>query len=151
MVVGGTIFFKVLLKAGALLLGSRAALIKYGPEYELSSFAFHVNIFLLIFIVSTSYQAPLRLKELNVYHFGFIGPTLAVATGQPWIFFFSIAYLANVGQGLSHEYTGEQATLTRLVSLPSEYAHTVFFPNLLLGSVHESLFGKYDPDAKAIL
>ena len=56
-------------------------------------------------------------------------------------------------QGIAHDVTGQKATLLQLqdntqkeraLTLGCEWSHTLYFPNLLLNSIYESLTGQKD-------
>jgi hypothetical protein len=100
----------------------------------------------------------------------FVGHAAAVATQSPALYFYSLGFFFTVCQGVSHRISGEEATLLQLnVStigkssegrgegggekddskeakewerLGFEWAHVIYFPSLLLMSVHASLTGK---------
>ena len=56
------------------------------------------------------------------------------------------AFQASLLQGAAHRATGELATLPQLgENVSDEYAHTTFFPSLLLQSVGESLLALVAP------
>mmetsp|Transcript_38012 Transcript_38012/g.80483 ORF Transcript_38012/g.80483 Transcript_38012/m.80483 type:complete len:325 (+) Transcript_38012:70-1044(+) len=73
------------------------------------------------------------------FSIGIWGWPLALLTDQPWLYFFSTGYLASLAQGVAHYYAGEEGTLPQLANVSDEYAHTTFFPNILLHSVWQSL------------
>jgi hypothetical protein len=70
--------------------------------------------------------------ELSVT--GLFGWAIAVATDQSALFFYSCGFIATLLQGVSHEVSGEKATLPQLNNVHDEYAHVTFFPALLLQS-----------------
>lgn len=81
---------------------------------------------------------------------GAIGSTiLSVLVNQPILTLFNCAFSATLLQGLSHSLSGETATLIKLEDeedeakkLSFEYAHAVYFPNVLLQSIYENITGK---------
>jgi len=81
--------------------------------------------------------------------FGSIGgSTLSVLIGQRWLMLLSYAYSASILQGLAHALSREQPTLLKLQDdsdreqkISHEWGHVVFFPNLLLHSIHKTLTG----------
>jgi hypothetical protein len=50
-------------------------------------------------------------------------------------------YVASTLQGVSHEATGEKATLGQLTKVSDEVGHTTYFPVLLLHACHQSIIG----------
>ena len=75
---------------------------------------------------------------LTPFSLGVFGWILALLTEQPWLLFYSLGYLASLAQGVSHALTGETPTLPRLRNVRDEYAHTTFFPCLVLQSLLEN-------------
>jgi len=73
------------------------------------------------------------------FFLGIVGWILGILTKQQWLLYYSGGYLASMSQGVAHHYAGEEGTLTQLVDVGDELAHTTFFPNLLLHSVYQSL------------
>lgn len=76
----------------------------------------------------------------------FTASTLSVLIDQPWLLLLSYAYSASLLQGLAHALSREQPTLLKLQQdsdrdqkIKHEWGHVVFFPNLLLHSIHTSL------------
>jgi len=53
--------------------------------------------------------------------------------------FYSMGFLASLGQGVSHHLAQEEGTLPQLAQVADELAHTTFFPNLLFQSAQASL------------
>ena len=52
-----------------------------------------------------------------------------------------------VFQGVAHHYAGEEGTLPQLAKLSDEFAHTTFFPNLLLHSAYQTIVsGPHNPE-----
>lgn len=84
----------------------------------------------------------LRDPLIPIVFFGaFIGRALYISTGVKAIYYLSCAFTASLSQGISHSMSGERATLINLQDVDStvakikfEWAHVVFFPNLLLQS-----------------
>ena len=77
-----------------------------------------------------------------------MGDALAGLADRPSLYFLALGFLANVAQGLSHDLTGEPATLMMLQKTPAgkdrfahEWSHTYYFPCLLVQSVRESVLG----------
>ncbi|CAK4705802.1 hypothetical protein LEN26_001341 [Aphanomyces euteiches] len=96
------------------------------------------NIFLAILLVFSMIKNPL----LPTVAFGYlVGQTLAVASGQTWLFFFSFGFLGSTLQAVAHLVTREIPTLLALEKekpddkLRYEYAHVIFFPNLVFHGV----------------
>eukprot|EP00932_Pfiesteria_piscicida_P015100 SRR837773.27092.p2 GENE.SRR837773.27092~~SRR837773.27092.p2 ORF type:complete len:101 (-),score=28.55 SRR837773.27092:78-380(-) len=79
--------------------------------------------------------------------FGLVGWILSVLTDQPWLFFYSGGFLASLSQGVAHHFAGEEGTLPQLANIADEFAHTTYFPNLLLHSVYQSLTSGRGPAA----
>jgi hypothetical protein len=74
--------------------------------------------------------------KVTPFHIALLGPSLAVVSNQPWLYFYSWGYFATVLQGLAHEVSVEAPTLPRLANLSEELGHTVHFPNLLLQTAY---------------
>ena len=76
---------------------------------------------------------------------GLIGWVLAILTDQKALYFYSGGFAASFGQGVSHMMTGEMATLVQLQAgdtankVAHEWAHTTYFPCLLLQSCLQSM------------
>lgn len=70
-------------------------------------------------------------RHPNCFYFGVSGWAYALLTMQPWVFFWSVGFLASSLQGCAHKYTGQIPTMPQLSSLADELAHTVFFPSIL--------------------
>jgi hypothetical protein len=69
-------------------------------------------------------------------------PLIAALTDQRWMYMYSMAYTASMWQGVAHKTSKEAPTLPQLGNNYSdELAHTTFFPNLLLQSIHHSIVG----------
>ena len=94
--------------------------------------------------------------KLTAFGGAFGAHAAAWATGQPLLYFYSLAFLFQLSQGVSHRISGEQATLLQLndstnkkvVSheqdrrrLGFEWAHVVYFPALLMQSLNQSTLG----------
>jgi hypothetical protein len=79
--------------------------------------------------------------------FGAFGASaLSVLIDIPWLLLLSYAYSASLLQGLAHALSREQPTLLKLQNetdraqkISHEWGHVVFFPNLLLHSIHTTL------------
>mmetsp|Transcript_18515 Transcript_18515/g.22658 ORF Transcript_18515/g.22658 Transcript_18515/m.22658 type:complete len:288 (+) Transcript_18515:586-1449(+) len=69
------------------------------------------------------------------YLIGLYGWIVAKLTGQAWIYYWSLGYVASLAQAVAHTISDEPATLPQLTSIPDEIAHTVFFPNILFQSI----------------
>ena len=72
---------------------------------------------------------------LTPFSIGIFGWVLALMTEQPWLLFYSCGYLASLAQGVCHTLSGEDGTLAKLHNIRDEYAHTTYFPCLVLQSV----------------
>jgi hypothetical protein len=96
-----------------------------------------VNLLLALFMLKTC-SRPFDGKP-PPFLFGLVAWALSILTDQTWMTFYGLGFLATFGQGLSHHYSGEPATLPQLAALSDELAHMTFFPNLLLHSVWQSL------------
>lgn len=70
---------------------------------------------------------------------GTVGWLLSLVTDQRWLYFYSGGFLASMVQGVSHHYAGEEGTLPQLADVGDEFAHTTYFPVLLLHSMYQSL------------
>jgi len=70
---------------------------------------------------------------------GLVGWALSLLTEQRWMLFYSMGFLASLGQGVSHHLAQEEGTLPQLAQVADELAHTTFFPNLLFQSAQASL------------
>lgn len=122
----------------------RVLVARYGLQFVVSrsagTWAKHrsqINMFLAVAMVHLS-RNPFS-RPLSPFLLGFVGWALALLTGQRSTYFYSCAFTASLAQGLSHNVSGELATLPQLSSVADEMAHTTFFPALLLHSVHQSL------------
>mmetsp|Transcript_15310 Transcript_15310/g.20121 ORF Transcript_15310/g.20121 Transcript_15310/m.20121 type:complete len:303 (+) Transcript_15310:154-1062(+) len=73
------------------------------------------------------------------YLFGLYGWILAELTGQEWLYYWSLGYVASLSQGLAHELASEPATLPQLTTVPDELAHTAYFPNLMFQATLQNL------------
>lgn len=78
--------------------------------------------------------------KVTPFHIALIGPSLAVVSKQPWLYFYSMGYFATVLQGLAHEVSAEAPTLPRLANLSEELGHTVHFPTILLQTAYSKFF-----------
>ena len=96
-----------------------------------------VNLLLALFMLKTC-SRPFDGKQ-PPFVFGLVAWALSILTDQAWMTFYGLGFLATFGQGLSHHYSGEPATLPQLAALSDELAHMTFFPALLLHSVWQSL------------
>ena len=106
---------------------------------------FYVNVSVLAFMVGTAIFNPIPEKAadkgrgvagfLTPFSLGVFGWVLALMTEQPWLLFYSVGYLASLMQGVSHTLTRETPTLPRLRNVRDEYAHTTYFPCLVLQSM----------------
>ena len=69
-------------------------------------------------------------------------PLLAALTDQRWMYMYSMAFTASMWQGVAHRTAKEAPTLAQLGNdYSDEFAHTTFFPNLLLQSIYHSTAG----------
>ena len=71
---------------------------------------------------------------LTPFSIGIFGWVLALMTEQPWLLFYSCGYLASLAQGVCHTLSGEDGTLAKLHNIRDEYAHTTYFPALVIQS-----------------
>ncbi|CAK0909112.1 unnamed protein product [Prorocentrum cordatum] len=74
--------------------------------------------------------------QVTPFHIALLGPSLAIVSNQPWLYFYSCGYFATVLQGLAHEVSTEAPTLPRLANLAEELGHTVHFPTILLQTAY---------------
>lgn len=116
----------------------------------------HANLELALTLASSGLLLLMALllqrPAVPVIVGGFLlGRLAAVLTGSAWLFWFSCAGSANIIQGLAHAASKEEATLLKLESVHPgsavnyEWAHVVFFPNLLLHAIHSNFTGS-EPD-----
>ncbi len=102
--------------------------------------------YLLLMILVSFKKNP--LKEMVVL--GSFGcALLSIFLDRDILFYFSGAFTATLMQGASHALSGEEATLLKLENVQDEYtkmtyefAHVVYFPNLLLHAVYEVVRSK---------
>jgi hypothetical protein len=82
------------------------------------------------------------------FTFGLFGWLLAGLSNQPILFWLGSGFLANIMQGVTHDVTGQQATVVNLQNnkgkvVPydntDQWAHVSFFPLLLFHSIRTSL------------
>jgi len=82
-----------------------------------------------------------------------LGRVAAELTAQDSLLLYCGAFAAQILQGISHDVCRQKATLLqhqddtrqgRAQTLGSEWSHTLYFPNLLLNSIYESLTGQKD-------
>ena len=87
-----------------------------------------------------AWPAPAAAPQACAFRVTFRSPARAL---QAW----------QVLQGIAHDVTGQKATLLQLqdntqkeraLTLGCEWSHTLYFPNLLLNSIYESLTGQKD-------
>lgn len=105
-----------------------------------------LSAFAVIIIILCCLRDPVKGSVV----FGSLGgSTLAVLIGQNWLMLLSYAYSASILQGLAHALSREQPTLLKLQDdsdreqkISHEWGHVVFFPNLLLHSIHKTLTGE---------
>ena len=68
-----------------------------------------------------------------------------ILTDNPVLFYLGMAFTASFFQGVTHSLTEEEATLVAIGdkggkdALAFEYAHVVFFPNVLLHTIYDKL------------
>lgn len=103
-----------------------------------------INTVVALVMARLSAQADPTTGKVTPFHMGLVGWLLAILTNQPALYFYSCGFIASLAQGVSHGYTKEMATLVQLQSegfqkFAHEWAHTIFFPSLLIQSVLQSL------------
>jgi len=109
---------------------------------------FCINALCLIHQVKGSEDPTNPKSSISVYKFPLFGIPLAALTDQKWMILYSAGFIGSTLQGMSHDITGERATLVQLEeqgnALPQEMAHATFFPNLLFHSCLDSILAKED-------
>jgi hypothetical protein len=130
----------ITLKMGGLHLAARShtgMLAEYSTQLLFA--------FALIIVILCCQRDPVKGSVL----FGSFGASsLSVLIDQRWLLLLSYAYSASLLQGLAHALSREQPTLLKLQNdsdreqkISHEWGHVVFFPNLLLHSIHTTLTG----------
>ena len=89
------------------------------------------------------YQSSISKYGHREYQLGYMYlPLLAALTDQRWMYMYSMAFTASMWQGVAHRTAKEAPTLAQLGNdYSDEFAHTTFFPNLLLQSIYHSTAG----------
>lgn len=103
-------------------------------------------LFLIAAMASKTFLLPMSNQFLVVVFGACAGHTLSVLMNEPLLYYHSCAFTATLLQGLAHQWSFEQGTLQKLQSnqdktkkIAYEYAHVVYFPNLLLHAVATAL------------
>eukprot|EP00756_Hemistasia_phaeocysticola_P061129 Hpha_TRINITY_DN4626_c0_g1::TRINITY_DN4626_c0_g1_i1::g.97023::m.97023 len=89
-------------------------------------------------LLQLSYR-PMQRRP-NVFMYALIGWIISTVTGESAFFLHSCAFTASLFQGISHQLSGEKATLMQLTDAHDEWAHTTYFPLLLTHRLWDTLF-----------
>lgn len=125
-----------------MLLVARLALQKFvltPAQGALKNVRTPINVALAVFMLKAC-QDPFGGK-VPPFFLGIVGYVIAMLTDQRWLFFYAGGFLGSLGQGVSHHYSMQLATMPQLALYADEVAHATFFPSLLYHSVYESLMG----------
>lgn len=111
----------------AVRWGLQAAILATGSVGKLANFKTPIaaTALLLTFVVSCT-KEPLKITM-----YALIGWLLALLTGESAFFWYGCGFSASLLQGISHEVTGEQATLPHLKNQHHEFAHCTYFPAMV--------------------
>jgi len=99
----------------------------------------HKNIVNAVIFAFVGYACLDPFGKVPPFFLGLIGWALSLLTNQPWVEFYSLGFLATLGQGLSHHLAKEQGTMPQLAKYPDELAHATYFPNLLFQAIYHQL------------
>ena len=133
---------RFILHFGALWFGPTMLMAYYFEgKYEEHYMAFNIALGLIMLFVS-ALNKPVLPSVLTGM---FLGVHFSILTHQPWLRFWSLGFFASACQGMSHDMSGEKATLLQLNELDNhdervsfEWAHVTFFPSLLFHSIYQT-------------
>jgi len=104
--------------------------------------------FLLLFLISLRSDRSFGNQFVSVIYGTLVGQVVATVTDSSLLYIHSCAFTATLLQGLAHGISREQGTMQRIqdysdhtARVAYEYAHVVYFPNLLLQAVHDVFMG----------
>lgn len=123
---------------------------KLGQSDYAGMYSAHSNEITIGWILSLVGLSFLKNPLTATVALGSVGSTLlSVLLNSPAMYLFNCAFTATLLQGLAHSLSGEMPTLIKLESeqdqakkVSFEYAHAVFFPNLLLHAIYDTFVAK---------